>query len=181
MCSSDLTQDARDYPVVSGHYQGREVRIELVTDSIAVRKLPSLWLIVTMRQALPVAASLGVMMRPRNVEYWSPFDTLAHDLERPASWPPAANLRTDQAERAGELRRLVEPHLDFLRHAKGKEILVTPKGVRFTWLAEEGERGAYLLRRQAQFSRLPLQQSVVRDLLERCVQVADAAKQGGRA
>ena len=167
----------RDYPYVTGRYRGREVRIEPHTDSISVRKLPSLWLQVTVRDELPVPATLDVMMRPRNVEYWSPFDQLAHELERPANWPPDANLRTDKAEGAADLRRLIEPHLGFLRDPMGKEILITPRGVRVTLLAAEGERGAYLLQRQARFSGAPLDPTLVRSLLDRCITLADAAKE----
>jgi hypothetical protein len=167
---------ASDYPIVTGRYRGREVRIEPHTDTIGVRKLPSLWLLVTVREPLPVAATLGVMMRPLNTEYWSPFDTLTNDLERPANWPDGTNIRTDKPDGGGELRRLVEPHLDFLRDPKGKEILITPKGVRFTWLAEEGERSAYVVLRQAKFSGDPLDPERVSGLLERCISVAQAAK-----
>ncbi len=173
-----LTSSGVDFPTVTGIYRGHEVRIEPHTDTVAVRKLPSLWLLVTLRELLPVVATLGVMMRPRNVEYWSPYDKLSHDLERPATWPEGANIRTDGAERGGELRRLIEPHLDFLRHPKGKEILITPKGVRFTWLAEEGERSAYMVLRQAKFTGDPLDPELVRGLLERCLAVAAAAKAG---
>ena len=174
-----LNTRAADFPTVSGRYRGHVVRIEPHTDTIAVRKLPSLWLLVTMRDALPLPATLGVMMRPRNVEYWSPFDTLTVDLERPANWPEGANIRSDVAAGAGELRRFIEPHLDFLRDPKGKEILITPKGVRFTWLAEEGERSAYMVLRQAKFSGDPLDPDVARGLLDRCLSVIEAVKAQG--
>lgn len=174
-----IVPQPRDYPHVTGRYRGREVRIEPHTDSISVRKLPALWLQVSLRDELPVPATLDVMMRPRNVEYWSPFDQLAHELERPAGWPADANLRTDKAEGASDVRRLIEPHLGFLRDPRGKEILITPRGVRVTLLAAEGERGAYLLQRQAQFSGAPLDPTLVRGLLDRCVAMADAAKERG--
>jgi hypothetical protein len=173
-----LTTARSDYPAVSGRYQGHEVRIEPHTDTIAVRKLPSLWLLVTVREPLPMDATLGVMMRPLNVEYWSPFGDLAIDLERPANWPGGANIRTDRSEGAGELRHLIEPHLDFLSHPKGKEILITPKGVRFTWLAEEGERSSYMVLRQAKFSGETLDPALLRGLLDRCLAVVKAAKGG---
>lgn len=170
-----------DFPVLTGRYAGHDVRIEPHTDTMAVRKLPSLWLLVTMRTPLPVTASLDVMMRPRNVEYWSPFDRFSVDLERPAHWPEQAVARTDQAAAAGGMRRLIEPHLDFLRDPRGKEILITPNGVRFTWLAEEGERGAYLLMRQAKFAGEALDAGLVRGLLERCRSVVEAAAAGAGA
>lgn len=173
-----LITSAADFPVVTGRYRGHEARIEPHTDTISVRKLPSLWLLITVREALPIKATLGVMMRPRNVEYWSPFDTLTTDLERPVNWPEGANIRTDAADGGGGLRRLIEPHLDFLRDPRGKEILITPKGVRFTWLAEEGERGAYMVLRQAKFSGDPLDPELVRGLIERCLAVVAAAKAG---
>jgi hypothetical protein len=176
-----LLDDARidasavDFPKVHGRYKGHTVLIEPHTDSIALRKLPSLWLLVTLREDLPLTASLGVMMRPRNTEYWSPFDRYPIAMQRPANWPDLASLRTDRAEGAGALRALIEPHLDFLRDPRGKEILLTPRGVRFTWLAEEGERGPYLIARQVTFSGRPLDAGIVRGLLDRCVAAARAA------
>ena len=170
------TPTAVDFPRITGRYKGHDVQIEPHTDSITVRKLPVLWIMVTLKEPLPLTASLDVMIRPRNLEYWSPFESFPIDLARPAHWPDTANLRTDQEAGGGKLRAAVEPHLDFLGHPKGKEILITPKGVRLTWLAEEGDRGAYLILRQAQFSGEPLDAALVGRLLERCLAVTEAVK-----
>ena len=172
------TPSAVDFPRVTGRYKGHDVQIEPHTDSMTARKLPVLWLLVTLKEPLPLTASLDVMTRPSNLEYWSPFESFPIDLARPAHWPDTANLRADQEAGSGKLRTAVEPHLDFLGHPKGKEILITPKGVRFTWLAEEGDRNAYLIMRQAQFSGEPIDPVVVGRLLERCLAVAEAVKRG---
>ena len=172
------TRTAVDFPRVTGRYKGHDVQIEPHTDSMTARKLPVLWLLVTLKEALPLAASLDVVTRPSNLEYWSPFGSFPIDLARPAHWPDTVNLHTDQEAGGGKLRAAVEPHLDFLSHPNGKEILITPKGVRFTWLAEEGDRNAYLIMRQAQFSGEPLDAALVARLLERCLAVAEAVKRG---
>ena len=52
------------YPQLVGFYDGLPVRIFAVVDTLAVRKLPVLWLLVTIPEPVPVRATLDLMMRP---------------------------------------------------------------------------------------------------------------------
>lgn len=165
-----------DFPAVAGGYGGHEALIELITDSIAVRKLPALWLIITIKAALPTAGAFGVMNRPQNTEYWSPFDRLPDHLPKPAHWSVPANLRARGAE-GPRLAAYVEPHLDFLGSVGSKEILIMPGGVRMTMLAEEGDRASYLVGRQEVFSSDPVAATAALDMLRRCNAIIGRVRQ----
>ena len=66
----------------AGVYDGRACRIEPHLDGMAVRKLPVLWLFVTVEAAIPKPFRLSAMMRPSNLEYWSPASEL-DEIARP--------------------------------------------------------------------------------------------------
>lgn len=173
-----VTQASIDYPIIDGLFHGRRIRIEPHLDIIALRKLPSLWMMVTAEMAQPVDGTLCVMMRPRNLEYWSPFGELGIEVECPAGWPEHAQIRASTA-RAARLLEAIEPHVEFLRDLRGKEILVRERQVRLTWLAAEGDRARYLVTRQASFEGATLTRDNAYALMQRAVTLA-AAIEGRR-
>ncbi len=162
-----LEHRAVDFPVVTGRWRGMDARIELHTDAIVMRKLPALWLLVTLKTPLKIDGAIAVMKRPLNTEYWSPFDRLSDRLDRPGHWPEHTNIRCQGAD-GPRLISVLEKHLDLLADAKGKEILITAKGVRLAWLAEEGDRSSYLIGRQVAFSTEPVPGELAELMLERC-------------
>src|SRR5689334_9318287 len=57
-------QGAVGYPQLVGRYRDLPVRLHPVIDTLAIRKLPSLWLLATIPEALPLRATFDLMMRP---------------------------------------------------------------------------------------------------------------------
>ena len=82
--------NAADYPKVRGYYEGRPVLVAPHLDIVGLRKLPVLWLMVAFPGRYHVEGGLAVMMRPKNTEYWSPFDQLDVELPRPPGFPEHA-------------------------------------------------------------------------------------------
>lgn len=168
--TAEIVQDGVNYPVLTGRYRGHAVRLEPIVESVAVRKLPSLWLLATVLEETPVRARFDLMMRVLNVEFYSPFDSLPHSLERPLHWPEHASLRTDAPHRLPPLS-LLDRHVAYFEHPKAKELLITPRGVRFVYQVDEGERSQYLLLRSAMFKTKQLSPEVAADLLDRAIAV----------
>jgi hypothetical protein len=50
---------------------------------------------------------------------------------------------------------------------RAKELVISPKGLRIVWLAEEADRGRYLLFRDAELGHRPLARDVLSPLLTR--------------
>ena len=162
------------YPRLRGTFAGVPVQVLPVVDTLAVRRLPALWMLVTMQAPLPVRAKLDLMMRPAGPTTFSNFDLLPHTLRAPSGLlPEAAVLRTDDADRAPPAAWL-DGHLDVFAHSRAKELLVAPQGLRFVWLVAEGERARYGVFRQAEFGEVEIDPAVLGDLLQRLLSLRDA-------
>jgi hypothetical protein len=160
------------FPRLSGRYRSRDFDIQALPDTLTFRKLPTLWLLVTLPSPMPVAATLDVMRRPTGSEIFSRFGTLPVQIETPRDLPADTAVRSDSP--AGiPSQALLHPHLGVFDHKQVKELIVSPRGLRITWLAEEADRSRYLLFRDAEMGASPFPPTILRHLLDRLVSMAD--------
>jgi hypothetical protein len=152
------------YPVLRGRYRGSPIRMELIVDTLAVRKLPVLWLKIDVRLPLPVAGVFDFLVRPQNTEFWSPLWRLPHDLAIPSDWPAHALLRTDNHDTAILQSTIAEFMAEF-NDERMKELVISPHGVRLVYMADQGRRLHYGVLRRAHFEQLPLPNAMVGNLL----------------
>ena len=136
--------------LLAGTFRGHEVRVTALADTLAVRKLPGLWLMITLPGPLPVTATLDMMMRPAGVTSFSNFDLLPFSLETPPGFPAHLVARSDQPEPPLPFD-IVARHIGPLEDRRGKELLITPKGLRLVMLLAEADRARYGVFRQADF------------------------------
>ncbi|WP_425450236.1 hypothetical protein [Virgifigura deserti] len=178
-----VTQDDIDFPVLAGHYRGYRVRLEPIVDHVAVRKLPSLWLLVTVHGEVPYKGIVDLLARPLNTEFFSPSAGLDTAIEIPPGWPPHASLRTNAPEQMPPMH-LLTPHIAIFDDPKTKELLVTPRGVRIVYQANQATRAHYLVLRQAEFKDVAVPAALVQRLLDQAIAVhqtlADGRTEGSR-
>jgi hypothetical protein len=160
--------DVAGYPQLVGHYRDLAVRLHPVIDTLAIRKLPSLWLLVTIPETLPLKATFDLMMRPAGPTTFSNFDLLPVTLEQAPDLPLHAIVRTDDPQHVLP-HHVVAPHLDIFADPRAKELLITPKGLRLVWQVAEADRVRYGVFRQAEFGEVALDAQMVRNLLDRLV------------
>lgn len=182
--SCQVTQDGVDMAVLRGRYRGRAFRIDPVIDHVNLRKLPVLWLKVTLLEGGPDEGVLDFLVRPQNTEFYSPSAELPVAIEPPAGWPAHATLRTDRPE-AMPPAEVVGRHIGFFDDPRAKELLVTPRGVRLVYQANQARRSHYLVLRQAEFEDLALDPALLGDLMDCAIAlhddlVRDAARRAGR-
>jgi len=151
--------------ILTGRYKGRVAEVKVVADTLAVRKLPSLWLMVTMPGPLPVGATLDLMMRPGGASSFSNFDDLPVTVPNPQGFPRDAVIRTDDAARMLN-PMIISRHLALIHSRYGKELLITPKGLRIVLLAGEADRARYGVFRQADFGDVTIDPQMVTDSLD---------------
>jgi hypothetical protein len=168
-----VTQDGAQFPVLEGRYRGVPIKLEPVLDTLAWRKLPSLWLKATVLLPHPARGTLDFLVRPQGGEFYSPSGDLDAWLPVPENWPQHAVLCTGAAAIAPSLD-LLTPHMTVFDDPKAKEMLITPRGVRLVYQAAQASRGEYLVLRQARFSDLSLDPALVRSLLDRAIAIAAA-------
>jgi hypothetical protein len=158
------------YPRLRATFGGVPVQVWPVVDTLAVRRLPALWLLVTIQAPLPIQARLDLMMRPAGHSTFSNFDLLPHTLPTPPGLADVGVLRTDDAQRAPPSEWLAG-HLDIFENRRAKELLLTPQGLRFVWLLAEAERARYGVFRQAEFGEVMIDPTVLEDLLNRLLEL----------
>ena len=153
------------FPRLAGRYSGHAVDVQAVPDALTFRKLPALWLLVTLTEPQPLAGETRIMVRPSGLEPFSTFAPAAH-RDRAAAGLSRALRRAD--DRAGpSAARPVWPALaPLLEDPALKEIVLSPAGLRLVRLAEEAPKGAYLLFREADLGRTPVSAAVVQRMLE---------------
>ena len=135
----------------TGRYRNHPFQFKTVADTLATRKLPSLWLMVTLPEPQSVSATTDMMMRAAGVSSFSNFDFLPHTLALPEGFPEQATIRSDVATSSAVVSLLAR-HLDMFRQGRGKEFLISPKGLRIVVQLAEGDRARYGVFREANFA-----------------------------
>lgn len=163
---------ATGFARLSGHYQGVQFDLQAVPDTLSYRKLPALWLLVTLTERMPTGATLDVMLRPTGVESFSNFRDLAVQIDTPHGFPADCALRCDDP--AGiPAADLIVSHLARLDQDQLKELVIAPKGLRIVWLAEEANRTRYLAFRDAEMGCSPLPAARLEPLLAALIALRD--------
>ncbi len=135
---------------LTGTYKYQTFQLKAVVDTLATRKLPSLWLLVTLPELQNVNATLDLMMRPTGPTTFSNFDFLPHTLKTPTGFPAHAVIRTDDEQLCASAE-ILRPHLGLFETRHGKELLVSPKGLRIVVQVAEVDRLRYGVFREANF------------------------------
>lgn len=152
------------FPRLSGQFLGHTFDIQVVPDSLSFRKLPALWLLVTLPAPLSVRGTFDLMMRPTGQETFSRFPNLPGHVALPAGFPEECAIRCDTPD-ALPSEPVLRRHLSRLARDRLKELVIAPTGVRIVWLVEEADRGRYLLFRDAEMGRVALSPEVLRPLM----------------
>lgn len=139
--------------------------LQALPDSLTFRKLPVLWVMVSLPEALPVQATLDIMARPTGQEPFSRFASLPQSLPCPAFLPEGTAIRSDAADRVPPLDLLAR-HAGVFADPHVKELLISPKGLRLVLLGDEAERGRYLIFRDAEMGLDPLTPARLSPLLQ---------------
>lgn len=160
----EVLQDDVGFPLLKGSYSGRRVTLEPIVDHVAFRKLPQLWVRITVLAKLPVGGTIDYLVRPQNTEFYSIAWSLPVTVPVPEAWPQYALLRTDVAEPEPLIDQLSR-HMELFDDPKAKELVITPNGVRMVYQLDEGQRAHYAVLRSPQFDELQVKPEIVEMLL----------------
>lgn len=160
------------FPRLNGRYRGATFDLQALPDTLTFRKLPALWVMVTLPAPLPLRATLDVMVRATGLEPFSNFHSLEDQVAPPPGFPEDCKLRSDDATQLPP-SGLLERHATLFHDPRVKELVLSPRGLRITFLAEEANRGRYLLFRDAELGTLPLPQTRLLPHLDRLLALRD--------
>ena len=154
------------FPRMTGRRDGLAFDLQAIPDTLTFRKLPALWVLVTLPEALPVQATLDLLARPSGNEPFTRFATLPQSLPTPPDLPKEIAIRSDDATGIPP-PDLLARHADLFGDPRVKELVLSPKGLRIVILAEEADRSRYLIFREAEMGRTPLASARLQPLLDR--------------
>lgn len=153
------------FPRISGTYRGLTFDLQAVPDTLNIRKLPALWLLVSLPERLPLPGTFDMMMRPRGVEIFSKHADLPVQIAPDPMFPHDCAIRTDNPAALPD-REVLARHLGLFDDPLAKELVISPKGVRIVWLAEEANRGRYLIFRDSEMGLTPFPAGSLKPLLD---------------
>jgi hypothetical protein len=151
---------------MTGRRAGLAYDLQAIPDTLSFRKLPALWVMVTLPAPQPVSGSVHLMTRPSGLEPFTRFASLPQSLPTPPGLPAHLAIRSDDAARIPPAA-LIARHADLFDDPQIKELVISPKGLRIVFLAEEADRGGYLIFREAEMGRTPLDPARLVPLLDR--------------
>jgi hypothetical protein len=169
-----VAQEGPNFPALRGNYRGHAVRLDPVVDNMAWRRLPLLWLRVTVLKPNPYGGVLDLLIRPGAVEVFSPSAELDHHLPLPDGWPEQALLCTDQPSLAPPLLDVLAPHMALFSDPYMKELLVTPRGISLVRMIWQASRPHYLVFREIRFEGRHLDPAVARTLLDGAIEISNS-------
>lgn len=147
--AAEVTQDGIDYPTLRGRCAGHMVKVELVVDTLALRQVPTLWMLVTVLRPLPVRTPVDITMRPRSSDIVSPGTRFAYEHPVPAGWPPDVRVCTRDPA-LPPLEALAEV-VALLEQPTTKGVLIASGGVRLVHELARGAVGQYRVVRRSRF------------------------------
>jgi hypothetical protein len=153
---------------LSGRAAGLPIDLRAIPDTLATRKLPALWLMATLPDPMPLEATWHLMLRPRGAETFSAFDRLPRLLPPVPGLPEDSALRTDAPAGAPPplVLDLMAETVAALGEERMKEVVLSPRGLRLTWLAEEAPRARYIAFRDCEMGRRPLDPATLAPILD---------------
>ncbi len=154
------------FPKLVGWHRGRRAHVELIPDTMVPRRLPQLWVSVTVMHERVDVPSLAVLVRPAGYEFYSLTSRLTCALDPPAALPQEILIRGSDARAELLLRQLTPQLAATLAEPRVKEVAITNKGLRIVLQAREGRRGEHLLLRQAVFDDASVPTTHLTKLLE---------------
>jgi hypothetical protein len=162
-----------DFPVLYGRFQGRDVRVEPVVDAVALRVVPVLRLIVTVRERFPGQPRLSVLSNETGHEFYAGHRDLPRWRE--PGWPEWASVACGPE---GVDRELADAAVGLVTEdAAVKQILVTDRGVRSVVRGARAGSSTYRVTRQVDLSGARIDAEDLRRAVAMTVRLCDRVAQ----
>lgn len=141
------------FPVVTGRIEdGSWVKIELIADTMITRRLPQLWLRVTLAERIERdGPTIGALARPTGAEYYSTVHGMPEWMA-----PPEAGIsmlmRGDGRATPMQASLVTARFRTLFADPQIKEAVISPRATRIMMQVSQGERAAHMVLRQANFA-----------------------------
>ena len=142
-----------DFPLLTGRREGHDVRLQPVVDTLSMRTLPVLWLVVTVRGPHAATGRLSVLARACGTEFYARHDEAGAMVPMGPGWPGELAVRADGMDAAQRQPELLHRIRDFMAEDRVKQVVVGPASVRVVWRCATAESGTYRVTRRVDLTR----------------------------
>lgn len=158
-----------DFPLLYGRFEGRDVRVEPVVDTVAMRVIPVLRLVVTMREQFPEQPRLSVLSNETGHEFFARHRDLLR--WRDPSWPHWVSVAC-AAE--GVDRELADYAVGLVTEdSVVKQVLVTERGVRCVVRGAQSDSMTYRVTRRVDLAETRVAADGLRQAVEMAGELCD--------
>ena len=146
---SGLLDDAEVIPrglnfsLLTGRRRGQPVRVEPIIDTLSMRTLPVLWLVVTVAGPRVDTGRLSVLARACGTEFYARHDEASDTVLMGQAWPEDLAVRADSPETASQQAGLLEDIRQLMTDQRVKQVVVGPESARVVWRCATADSATY--------------------------------------
>jgi len=173
--NTNMEKTISDFPHLSGQYAGYSVTLALILDTMAVRKVPPLWLTVEVEGKQVIKGSLDLLVRPQNSEFYSPSWQWEGNLKTPKNWPKHSIIKYQQDVASIDVLTQYVPSIFEDDHMK--ELLVLPSKLRITYLVKQAAKSEYMVLRNVLLDAKPIDKRQVERLIKKAIEIRESLEE----
>jgi len=160
-----LVRRGLDFPLLEGRRSGHDVRIEPVLDTLSMRTLPALWLVVTIGGPHPVPGRLSVLARACGTEFYARHDQLPEPVQLGEDWPGELSVRSDGSDVVTECPQPLDRVRVAMTDGTLKQVVVGPASTRAVWKCATADSGSYRVTRRVDLTHARVDVRALKEVL----------------
>jgi hypothetical protein len=176
--SVGVTPRGLNFPLLEGRRGGHPVRLEPVVDTLSMRTLPVLWLVVTVGGPRVATGRLSVLARACGTEFYARHDEAGDTLVMGPTWPGELAVRADSPDAARRQPDLLEAIRRLMTDERIKQVVVGPESARVVWRCATADSGTYRVTRRVDLTRARVDAPALATLLHTIEEVLGRRRAG---
>lgn len=154
-----------NFPLLEGRRGGHDVRLEPVIDTLSMRTLPVLWLVVTIRGPHHVAGRLSVLARSCGTEFYARHGEMGERVPMGQEWPAELSVRSNRLDMVAEHPQLLERVRAAMVDGTVKQVVIGPQAARVVWKCAAADPATYRVTRRVDLTQARVDADALMELL----------------
>ena len=140
---AEVTSRGLNFPLLEGRRGGHRVLIEPVVDTLSMRTLPVLWLVVTVAGTHVASGRLSVLARAGGSEFYARHGEAGDTVPMGPAWPGELAVRADSPDTARRQPGLLEGIGQLMADDRVKQVVVGSQAARVVWRCATADSATY--------------------------------------
>jgi hypothetical protein len=170
-----VTRRGLNFPVLVGRRGTAPVRVEPVVDTLSMRTVPVLWLVVTVGLPRPAAVHLSVLARTCGTEFYSRHHEAGARVQPDPGWPESLSVRCDRPEQLSTYAGLLDRLAEFMADGQVKQVALSGATARVVWRCGAAVPSTYRVTRRVDLTGVRADPQAVGEVLDMVLELATTA------